>query len=67
MPVLGGDIGLKSPCPECGCDAAKIEYYNCGPIVYLKCPDCGYVLRDSDSFVRAVGLVNYWNRLETCP
>ncbi len=64
MPIVGEESGLKSPCPECGCEAKKIERYNCGPIVYIKCPECGYVLRESDYFARAVGIVNYWNRSE---
>lgn len=42
-----GDIRIIANCPNCGCDHSDIEYYNCGSIVYLLCPECGYTLKES--------------------
>lgn len=45
MPSIG-DERIKADCPKCGYNNQKIEFWNCGPITYIKCPQCGYTVRE---------------------
>ena len=45
MPITGYGM-IRRDCPVCGCSKDKIEYWNCGPIVYIKCPCCKYSVRE---------------------
>lgn len=45
MPKIGYKE-IKANCPQCGCSRDKIEYWNCGPIVYLLCPECRLEMRE---------------------
>ena len=40
------DFHIKKNCPKCGNDRKNIEYYNCGPIRYIKCPKCMFVMKE---------------------
>ncbi len=59
---------IKAPCPKCGCPAEEIEYYNCGPIVRLRCPRCASGVNETKAwksgFTGSEGLFEYWNQLE---
>lgn len=46
MPVVGYKE-IRRDCPKCGCTKDKIEYWNCGPEVYLRCPSCRYRLDET--------------------
>lgn len=37
---------IQKKCPRCGLDKEKIEFWNCDAITYIKCPECGYTLRE---------------------
>lgn len=59
--------GLKANCPKCKSDPKHIEMWNCGPIVYLRCPNCNFRLRDVDVVIgmRTMDrLINLWNEIE---
>lgn len=61
--------GVIACCPRCFCEPEKIELWNCGPIVKLKCPICHYCVYDSEPVVgrfTVEGLARLWNeRAET--
>lgn len=56
------DNQIKIGCPRCGCDKKNIIYQNSGPIVRLRCPECGLAVDD-----RAVidgrfdNIFKFWN------
>ena len=59
-PILGNK-NIKKGCPKCGCPKERIEYYNCGPIVYIRCPDCKY--RMTEGVEAPIGeLYETWNK-----
>lgn len=59
MPVTGHNK-IKRDCPKCGCSREKIELWNCGPIVYIKCPNCRF--RISEGVEAPLGkLFETWN------
>ncbi len=37
---------MEYSCPKCGCEKDKIEYWNCGLIVYLFCPECRFHMNE---------------------
>ena len=61
------DNQIKIGCPRCGCDKKKIIYQNSGPIVRLRCPECGLAVDD-----RAVvdgrfdNIFKFWNWMSYC-
>ena len=58
--------GVKAHCPKCMCAPEKIEYWNCGPIVKLVCPECHFHVNDGDfeeGKWTMEGLINYWNKI----
>lgn len=55
--------GVKAHCPKCLCEPEKIEYWNCGPIVRLRCPICWFVIDEIEADERTLeGLVGLWNK-----
>lgn len=53
---------IKANCPQCGCSRDKIEYWNCGPIVYLECPDCRFQMKECvDTPIGIEKLFATWN------
>lgn len=57
--------GIKEYCPKCYCEPEKIELWNCGPIVRLRCPECGFVICETDLEEGKYGqeeLIKLWNR-----
>lgn len=61
MPIIGLP-DIKKNCPKCGCSREKIEYWNCGPIVYIRCPICSYRLDESvDTPLGIDKLFSTWN------
>ena len=61
MPIIGCK-DIRKDCPRCGCSRDKIEYWNCGPIVYICCPNCRYRLDESiDTPIGIDKLFSAWN------
>ena len=66
MPIIGYK-DIRKDCPRCGCSKDKIEYWNCGPIVYICCPNCRYRLDESIDTPIGIdklflpGMANYGN------
>lgn len=57
--------GVKAQCPNCFCFPEKIEFWNCGPIVWLRCPECGFRINEAEleEGSRGLeGLIEMWNR-----
>ena len=60
MSIIGFEE-ITSNCPQCGYSKENVEYYNCGPIRYIKCPKCNYVMKESTN--APIGkLFDTWNR-----
>ena len=56
--------GILADCPNCGTEPEAIEYFNCGPIVYLRCPKCKFRLNE-DVECNRIGmeaLIKAWNQ-----
>lgn len=53
---------IKMDCPYCGCDKEKIHKVNCGPIIRIRCPECGYTIsRGYDDINTWDSLISRWN------
>lgn len=53
---------IKIGCPRCGCDRTKIRYQNSGPIVRLRCPECGLTVDDRAVIKgRFEDIFRFWN------
>ncbi len=59
MPSIGLEK-IKKDCPKCGCSKEKIEYWNCGPIVYIMCPECRYHITEGKEALMGK-LFETWN------
>ena len=56
--------GIKAYCPVCICEPEKIELWNCGPIIRLRCPRCGVGISESEINKQegtVEGLIRLWN------
>jgi len=57
--------GVKGQCPNYFCFPEKIELWNCGPIVRLRCPECGFGISEAELSEGKSGLeelVKLWNQ-----
>ena len=57
--------GLKAHCPKCYGAPEKVEFWNCGPIIRLKCPECGFGIGEGDLEEGKNGLeelIKLWNQ-----
>lgn len=39
-------VKITRGCSRCGCPSEKIEYKNCGPIIYIRCPECCFGMKE---------------------
>ena len=61
MPIVNCEQ-IKKGCPKCGCDKSRVEYWNCGPVVFILCPQCRYHIREGTD--APIGrLFEAWNNL----
>ncbi len=57
---------IESGCPKCGNEAFKIEYWNCGPIVRIRCPKCGFACNEHEGREKGYeDIFDYWNHLNS--
>lgn len=42
---------IKRDCPKCNASREVIKLWNCGPIIYIRCPLCNFRLYESDNAV----------------
>lgn len=55
-------IKILADCLYCGCSKDKIKIRNCGPIIKVACPECGYTVdRGFDNLYTLDAIVNRWN------
>lgn len=56
---------IRASCPKCQCSPEKIEIWNCGLIIRIRCPQCGFSFSDAVPEVNHTveGLIAYWNTL----
>ena len=53
---------IKLRCCHCGCGKEKIQIVNCGPIIKIRCPECGYTVRRGlDDSYTMDALIAKWN------
>lgn len=51
-------------CYRCGCPKEEIKYLNCGPIIRIQCPKCGFVMMEGvDTPPGAEALIETWNHV----
>ena len=63
MPTHFDLDSIKRDCPKCNASREVIELWNCGPIIYIRCPLCNFRLYESDNAVGVAALLNSWNSL----
>lgn len=57
---------IKSSCPKCGNKPRNIEYRNCGPIVRIRCPKCGFFCDEYDGLEQGYkDIFEYWNNQDS--
>ncbi len=55
---------ITEPCPRCGCDAKKIVYQNSGPIVNIYCPECRFLISETEAWKKGYKRIfDCWNAL----